>query len=64
MSLPEWDYMNERQYLVKLGFGEYSQCIQWLKTLVNEGIVVMNFSKHKGFEEEDLLQHFQGEKSA
>ncbi|SMF82574.1 ABC transporter ATP-binding protein [Pseudobacteriovorax antillogorgiicola] len=63
-SLPEWDYINEQDYLIKLGFGEYSDAILWLKALLEESVVVMDFSKHKGFEEEELLVHFEGEKSA
>lgn len=60
-KLNDWDYINHRDYLLRMGFGEYQDASQWLASLVNEGIVVLDFSKKKGFEEDDLLVYFDGE---
>ena len=60
-SLCEWDYIHHRDYLIKLGFGEYTEACQWLTALINEGVVILDFSKKKGFEEDELLVYFEGE---
>jgi ABC-2 type transport system ATP-binding protein len=59
-----WDWHEESGYAVKLWFREYRQAAQWLEFCLREGLIVTSFHKTRGFQEDELLRYFTGDKSA
>ncbi len=57
-SLPDWDYMDDKDYLFRLGFDEYVDAAKWVQAFVENGIILVSFTKHKGFVEKDLEKYF------
>lgn len=58
LNLPDWDYLDDTDYLFRLGFDEYVDASKWVRAFVEKGIILISFSRQKGFIEKDLEKYF------
>ncbi|MFW7381649.1 MAG: ABC transporter ATP-binding protein [Oligoflexus sp.] len=63
-QLGNWDWHEESGYSIKLWFQDYANAAAWLSACSQSGMIISSFHKTQGFQEQDLLRYFQGEKSA
>jgi len=62
--LPAWGDLRTQSYRTELWFKDYSDAVKWLQACLLKGLLVVDFRKSSGLDEDHLLSFFEEDKSA